>query len=257
MYWSKMYQADTNKKWSKTKTSILKMMIEIGMGSNMLCTQCRSATNLRTNALGPWVTCQAPFRAGSVLFVGKVARGDCLGEEIADHLEDVTSFGESFIAESSWAYWSYTRAIIERVYGDLTTGIRHVSFTNIVKCNNETLQDTVDGTAKDFCIGKNRFIWKEVELIRPRLVIFYTHTGYDAFIREYRPSYGSSHIDNEDKQFTIGNKIMPWWDRSFFDDQPKEVLRFLRVGHPERKKKEDYVAAISKWITSHSQPINI
>lgn len=235
------------------KTAILQMMIDAGMGSNAVCVQCRSATSLRTNALGPWIVCEEPFRADSVLFVGKVARGDGLGELVADHLEDVTPFGESYLADSSWPYWAYTKAIIERVYGDLVTGIRRVSFTNMVKCNNETLQDTVNEQTRNFCIANNRFIWKEIDLIRPRLAIFYTHTAYDGQIVKYMPSYATSYVDNEDTEVPVGGKSMFWWDRSFMDAQGEEVLRLLRVGHPERKAKEEYVAAISSWISAHGK----
>ncbi len=232
------------------KTAIHQMMIDARMGSNSndLCKQCRAASNHVTNALGPYLVCDAEFSAKSILFVGKVARGDCLGPEIADQLEDVTAFGASSIAERSWPYYAYTRAIIERVYGDLATGIRHVSFTNMVKCNNETTPDTSDRTSKEFCIAKNRFIWEEIEVIRPRLVIFYTGTAYDDFIDGYMPVYASTRQNNENRRVVVGKKTMPWWSRSFYDDQQREVLKFLRVGHPERKKKEDYVDAVSRWI---------
>jgi len=234
------------------KTAIHQMMIDARMGSNSndLCKQCRWASNHVTNALGPYLVCDAEFSSISIMFVGKVARGDCLGPEIADQLEDVTLFGASSIAERSWPYYAYTRAIIECVYGDLATGIRHVSFTNMVKCNNETTPDTSDRTSKEFCIARNRFIWREIELIKPRFVIFYTGMAYDDFIDGYLPGYASSHQDNADQQVVIGKKLMPWWDRSFYDDQQREVLRFLRVGHPERKKKEDYVRVLSAWITA-------
>ncbi len=238
------------------KTSLHQMMIDARMGSNSndLCKQCRRASNHVTNALGPYLVCDAEFSANSILFIGKVARGDCLGPEIADQLEDVTAFGAASIAERSWPYYAYTRAIIERVYGDLATGIRHVSFTNMVKCNNETTPDTSDRTSKEFCIAKNRFIWREIEVIRPRLVIFYTGTAYDDFIDGYMPDFARSHQDNADREVVIGKKRMPWRDRSFFDDQQREVLRFLRVGHPERKKKEDFVRVLSEWITAQMKP---
>lgn len=235
------------------KTQILKMMIDEKMGSNELCQQCRSLSDKKTNALGPWVTCSEICPSKSLLFVGKVARGDDLGEEISECLEDVTAFGTSFIAKSSWAYWSYTRNIIEKVFGDLNAGLNQISFTNMIKCNNDTLQDTTESIIKDYCISKNRFIWKEIELIKPKLAIFYTHYDYDDFLDEYVPQNSVSFQDNESRthQVSIGKKTMPWWDRSFYDECQKEVFRFLRVGHPERKNKQDYVGKVSSWISTH------
>lgn len=239
------------------KNAIHQMMIDAGMGNNPLCKQCRSTSSVVTNALGPWIACDAQLSANSIFFVGKIAIGDSIGKEIADRLEDVTGFGALYLAEDSRAYYQYTREIIERVYGDLAIGIRHVSFTNLIKCNNETTPDTIDDTAKDFCIAKNRFVWREVEVVRPRLVIFYTHTTYDDYIADFRPTYATSHKDNEDKWVDIGNKTMPWWDRSFYDNHEREALRLLRVGHPMCKNKEDFVNALSSWILAHTNTTEI
>lgn len=238
------------------KNEIIKMMVDAGMGNNTICEKCRSVTNLHTNALGPWLVGDASLPGNRILFIGKIARGDCLGEEVADKLEDVTSFGESAISKFSWPYWSYTRAIIEQVYGDLHSGLRHVYFTNMVKCNNESCQDSANEKTREMCIARNRFIWKEIELIKPRLVILYTHTSYDNFINDYMPSYASSFVDNENKEVPIGKKSMVWWDRSFFDERGRETMRLLRIGHPERKKKIAYVEIVSSWISDHMDVAN-
>lgn len=228
----------------------------MGSNSNELCKQCRLASNHVTNAIGPYLVSNADVDNQSIVFVGKVARGDNFGVEIADRLEDVSSFGVNAVAQSPWPYYSYTRAIIERVYGDLTTGIPHVSFTNMVKCNNETTQDTSGHASKEFCIRKNQFIWKEIEVIKPRLVIFYTGRDYDAFIDAYLPTYACHKQDKPDKDVSIGEKLMPWWERSFYDTQQREVLKFLRVGHPERKKKEDFVSLLSAWIVGQFNAVS-
>ena len=209
------------------KTQILEMMKHDRMSSNATCNQCqtacRAAGSSLTNALGPWIVCDKHFAADSVLFVGKVARGDTLGGElIADDIEDVTEFGIRSIASNQSAYWAYTRAIIERVFGNLETGVKRVSFTNMVKCNDNdsgTTQDKTDYATREFCIEKNRFIWKELEIIRPRLVILYTNSLYDDYIARYLPRYAHSFKDNEKSHMVdIGEKTMPWWDRSYYDE---------------------------------------
>jgi hypothetical protein len=223
------------------KNKILQMMIAEKVGSNANCVQCRDSEEFLTHALSPWVICNKEKSSQSILFVGKIARGDYLGEEISDALENVVPFGTDFIKKSSWAYWAYTRAIIESVYGDLETGLKYISFSNMVKCNNESTPDTSSHAAKDQCIRKNQFIWKEIEILKPRLVIFYTNTDYDEFIDEFAPSYSTRHIDHTSRTnlVQIGAKSMPWWNRSFFDSHNSSVLTFIRVGHPERKKKEN------------------
>lgn len=232
------------------KTNILKMMINEGVGANPCCVECRENEGKLSNALSPWIVCEEQYNNDNILFVGKIARGDSLGEEIAQSLEDVIPFGTDFIKECSWAYWSYTRSIIETVYNDLETGLRHISFTNMIKCNNESTPDTSSYNAKVCCLRNNKFIWKEIELLKPRIAVFYTNTDYDEFIEEFQPSYSTrveNHTDRNER-VQVRGKTMPWWDRSFYDAQNNEVFRFLRVGHPERKSKEAFVGQVSEWI---------
>jgi len=232
------------------KDAILTMMLDEKVGENPLCINCRSRTNGLTHALTPWVVHKKGLSPQSILFVGKVARGDQLGEMISESLENVIPFGSDFIKKSAWPYWSYTRSIIESVYGDIETGLQHISFSNMVKCNNKSTPDTSSHESKDHCIRKNRFIWKEIETLKPRLIIFYTNTDYDEFIEEFMPSYSAECKNHTTRthRVEVGAKTMPWWERSFHNVQNEEVLRFLRVGHPERKNKADYTRSISEWI---------
>ncbi len=170
------------------KDPVLTMMLDEKVGENPLCINCRSRTNGLTHALTPWIVRKKETSSQSILFVGKVARGDQLGEMISESLEDVIPFGSDFIKKSAWPYWAYTRAIIESVYGDIETGLQHISFSNMVKCNNKSTPDTSSNESKDHCIRKNQFIWKEIEALKPRLIIFYTNTDYDEFIEEFLPS---------------------------------------------------------------------
>lgn len=229
---------------------VIDMMLTEKVGCNTICKECRADGGKMTNALGPWLTCDPSLSAQSILFVGKVARGDSMGEEIADQLEDVRCLGADFIRNSSWPYYSYTREIITSVFGTLEIGLPYVSFTNIVKCNNESTNDTTPWHTKEFCINKNAFIWKEVEVIKPKIIVFYTHTNYDVFIDAFMPSYARSFKDGEETAIEIGQKTMPWWERTYFDETEKLVLTILRVGHPERKKKEDFTSLVADWIKS-------
>ena len=42
--------------------------------------------------------------------------------------------------------------------------------------------------------------------------------------------------------------MMPWWHREFYTENNKLELEFLRIGHPERKKKVDFVNKVVDWI---------
>ena len=71
----------------------IKTLIESGIGINSICQQCRQKEKNLTKALGPWFTCDQESLSENILFVGKVARGDCLGKELNPFFEDVQDFG--------------------------------------------------------------------------------------------------------------------------------------------------------------------
>ena len=112
------------------------------------------------------------------------------------------------------------------------------------------MQDTSNYAAKDYCIRRNQFIWKEISMLRPRLAIFYTHTNYDEFLVEFLPSYASHYKDIRRELVPIGAKMMPWWERRYFDDSENGVLDILRIGHPMCKARKPFVTAVSEWIKS-------
>lgn len=235
------------------------MMVKESVGSKPSCVECRNHEKNLSNALSPWLVCDEQAKSESIIFVGKTARGDCIGEEIAPLLEDVVPFGTDFIKKSSWAYWSYTRSIIENVFGDLETGLKNISFTNMIKCNNESTPDTSSYDAKVCCLRKNRFIWKEFDILTPRLAVFYTNTDYDEFIKVFRPNASVKYEDHTDinHRKQVGRKTMPWWERSFYDSNNNEIFRFLRIGHPERMLKNIFVKLVSDWIRNQKGiPIN-
>jgi len=231
----------------------LSTLIDAGTGSNPVCQECRQKTPGLSRALGPWLLGSPVKQATKVLFVGKVARGDCIGEEVAPNFEDVSPFGEAFIFQSSWPYWAYTRDIIVAVFGSLEDGIPHVAFTNIIKCNNESTADTTTYFTKTSCIDSNQFIWKEIESQHPQRIVFYTANDYDEQIMRFMPSFADRFVDTIDTHVQIGQKWMPWWERIFYDSGGTEVLRFIRVGHPERKLRCDFVSAITNWLTKNEE----
>jgi hypothetical protein len=112
------------------------------------------------------------------------------------------------------------------------------------------MNDSTPYNAKVCCIDENKFIWKEVDIIKPRRIIFYTHYYYDDFIERFRPQYQLRFKDLTDRQFriSVGGKTSLYWHRDFFDANENIICSFLRVSHPMMKNREDFIEAIVDWL---------
>lgn len=89
---------------------------------------------------------------------------------------------------------------------------------------------------------------RELEILRPARLIFYTWWDYDEYIDDL--SLGAEKHDNTDADATraVGRKQIPWWHRTFRSDGRTQA-QFLRTAHPERKKRDDFVKAVVDWVT--------
>lgn len=230
------------------KEQLFNLYYSIKIGQNDTCKNCISNEEYLTRPL-------SLYFAGShfdeldntVLFVGKTAIG---GDDfpIVDSLfSDTTKFGElSLDLEEEYAtrraFYSYTNEIIKRHFGTYEEGKKYTALTNIVKCNNTSTEDETSYNLKVHCIDKLGVIWKEIEILKPKRVVFYTARKYDNFIRNYTPINAHEVIDVEN------NYEDCWWHRRFIDKEQKTICDFLRVYHPERKNKEMYVSKVVNWL---------
>lgn len=100
---------------------------------------------------------------------------------------------------------------------------------------------------KESCLGRLKVFQAEVELLKPKLIVFYTGPSYDTYLENI--SFGDDSIDHkpEDNFVRNGGKKMRWWYREF-TLKGKPVLRFLRTSHPERQDKDGFVRKVSRWI---------
>lgn len=238
------------------KQILISRFLSDNIGINSFCKECRESGEIITTPLTPYLVPSSNDEPNEkILFVGKVARGDSIGEMVAEKLEDVTSFGEEYLKESSWAFYAYTREILEKYYGSLDIAISHVSFSNMVKCNNESTNDTTPWETKICCIEKNRFIWKEIEILKPKRIIFYTHYYYDYFIKDFLPDncMYTKDITNDKNRIKIGNRSSLFWHRNFYNADNKIICSFLRVSHPMMKKKDEFVNAIVTWLEKYKK----
>lgn len=159
---------------------ILSCYNEIDLGTCEVCTRCHSDNpTLYSKAVGMWFV--GKFFEGQknrVLFIGKNARG----MPATEYKENQNNNG--FLAEfrysrenlidKSWPYWSYTKEISKRLFGDMV--MEAVAFTNMVKCNGSDTIDTTTESMKGYCIGDLAVVRREIEIIKPTHIVLYTGT---------------------------------------------------------------------------------
>lgn len=140
----------------------------------------------------------------------------------------------------SWPYWRYIRTIAEDIYGE--NGFAYIAYTNIIKCNNSATKDNTSKLVKDNCINKMQVLKKEIEVLKPKKVIFLTSWYYDNYFNSIFNNI--KNINN--KKVKIGTYSMPWSE--FYGEINDNKIKVLRIGHPEHKTKLDYVNALVEWI---------
>ena len=237
------------------KEQLITQLIKEQIGNNSICKLCRSENSIDTIPLSPYLISENDSLPNErIMFIGKTARGDGIGEYIDDTIEDVTKFGNDFIRNSSWAFYSYTNEIIQRYFGDFEKGIKNITFSNMVKCNNSSMTDTTPYGAKICCVEKNKFIWKEVDIIKPKRIIFYTHYYYDDFIESFRPKNCTKvkDITNRNERIKVGRKTSLFWHRELYDNANNLICSFLRTSHPMMKNRIDFIDCIYEWLNKTS-----
>lgn len=242
-----------------TKETIFELYDHLKIGANETCQKCISHNSTSfSKPMSLWyVGTQFKDDSQKILFVGKVARGTILSEKsTSKNFLDVTNEGERFISQNKWAFWSYTRNILENVYGNCDEGVQKTAFSNLIKCNDSLGKDKTLKSTKNYCLNELGVFWKEVAILNPKKIIFYTGKSYDSYIEKYMPSLKFKDISDKTSYIYIGAKKMPYWHRTFFDKNNNVILEFLRVGHPERKKKKEFVLTIENWIKGTNNSLN-
>lgn len=227
------------------------MYADIEIGKNVICRNCiRTHERLDERLSKPisiWhVGDRFHFDRYKVLFVGKLARRSP-GKQTRFGYLDSRQRGEELFFDSSWAYWSYTREIVSQLYGSPEKGWDRIAFTNLVKCNNSDSVDRATTEMKSNCINRLGVFWRELQILKPRKVIFYTHRGYDDYIEPYRTESSFRDISSRTHERRNGGKNILWWHRQFREGN-RVVLEFLRTSHPERQDKAGFVNKLTRWI---------
>ncbi len=233
-----------------TKEELFESYKNLNLGKNPICEKCIEFNNSSffSKPISVWkVGDEFQNETNRILFVGKVHRGENLGPMINDSFQDATKVGNSLLEYNSWAYWSYTREIIKSVHGNIKKGKEKIAFTNLIKCNNSRTTDETTDFTKKSCLSDLKVVWNEIKILKPNKIIFYTNTDYDNYIINYKPSENFEDLTDKHKKVKIGAKFMPWWNRVFYDENGEIITEFLRVGHPERLKKAEFISKVSNW----------
>ena len=94
---------------------------------------------------------------------------------------------------------------------------------------------------KEYCIIKQQFIATEINQINPKKIIFYTHPNYDKYLKKI------FHIEQENHLMVqLGKKNVDFW--CFVINLNGKKISCLRTGHPERKKKSDFVSKTVQFL---------
>lgn len=227
--------------YNNAEKRLLELYEKMELGKSKICRDCRLECDM-SMPIGCWFVGNHFYdNEKRILFVGKNARGN--PGNVHGAFMNQFEYVRDLLWKKSWPYWSYTYAISETIYGTNTP--EYIAFTNLVKCNNSPNIDKTPDNVKDYCIKQLGVLRKEIEIILPTHIIFYTSWDYDKYIHEIFEQFDI----NYNTKKLIGNKNMPWMEATAMLD--KNEMKVLRVGHLERKKKEDFVNSIVDWIKSN------
>jgi hypothetical protein len=245
-----------------SEADVFELYKSLDLWKNSTCKACQAICEAKGLPLsGPisiWQVGEA-FNSDErrLMFVGKTARGQLGTQEEAEREISINGFvngtfdADSMFADKSWPYWSYVAECLVKLYGSADAGWSKIAFTNMVKCNTSSTIDNLPYAIKQNCIDELSVIWRELEILRPKNVILFTHTDYDDHIERYTAGLEVREITKRSSYIPNGKKRMIWWEREYHSMTGLN-FRLLRTSHPERQKKESFVANIVAWVRGES-----
>jgi len=165
-----------------------------------------------------------------------------------------------------YRYWRAIKKISQKVHStkqDPLEFLENIFITNLVKCNFLECQDSYENiTGFEYFSNCLDIFEKEIEIVKPSHVIFFTNDYYDSLVDDLHFGYEDSDCEWEDlsskyhrkqvSQRAIKNKNVSWWHRVFREGgTPK--MHFLRTRHPQGAPAEfedEIVHWIRKWRNS-------
>jgi hypothetical protein len=156
-----------------------------------------------------------------------------------------------------YRYWKCIKNVSDKVYSTEKDGLdflKNIFITNLVKCNvvGNNYRDKTDFEYYKNCID---IFEKEIEIVAPSHVIFFTGDSFDSLMEKLRFGYGESDwkdCSSKDciRQITARKKVkrksVHWWHRTFYRDG-RPSMHFLRTNHPQGTP-EEFDSEIVNWI---------
>ena len=219
-----------------------------------LSVECDKCDAKHKKPLLPWqIGDNYPSKQGGIFIAGKPHRGK-EGEpknsiKRNNKILDGRIRGKKLFYESNWAYWSYTKDILNSIYETTENSWNNIAFSNIIKCSSTSGYDKTSRKCAEQCITKNQVIFEEIKLLKPKKIIFYTWSLHrDLFDKVPFAQNGAikEHTDKKHRK-KCGKKQLGWWDRSMMATWGGDV-DFLITGHPQFMKKAEYIAMVSQWL---------
>jgi hypothetical protein len=192
--------------------------------------------------------------------LGKSHRDDRPTLELPGGIQDGRATADELQAGSTWPYWSYIRQALERVYGDWRTGWKVVARSNLVKCTSVRKgmksADVTTNTMRNQCMRELGVVRQELRLLKPDMLILLTGEDYDEYIPclSSSPADGVRWLGDQGHKIPCGEKRL--LTQEFTIELDSRTIFGLRLGHPERMKKNQYVAHLANWWRSRSREIS-
>ena len=221
---------------------------ELVLLKNKICDKCDA---LIKHPVMPWIVGDNYFKSvEKVLFIGKPHRG-VPGEEFPSGILDPREPHLDWLMDCPWPYWSYTKEILISLYGN-DDPWDYCPFTNIIKCTNvggegNPTNDATTYHMAECCIRDLGVIFKEIEVLKPQHIIFYTYSLYPELLSNLPFANSITETTNQNHKVRCGEKNLGWWTRLAKTSWSNNV-KILVTGHPERMKKDHFVSLITDWI---------
>lgn len=259
---------ETNEAPQGLLCQVLKMYKDLHFLQNPTCEVCKPK---HKNPLSLWqVGNKFAEDEHKILFVGKTARGDWGEPESNGYSQKpLRVAGKRFLKGGS-PYWRYTCEIVSKLYGSPEEGWDRIAFTNIIKCPDTKTVDKTEDSVKENCICKLAVIQKEIEILEPKNVIFYTGNKYDRYIdnliNELKVYFKAERIDIKERDVFLSTRIGPrprgsnrnsrqkkandlkYCRKELIGSNGDKIMRFLITSHPERQPKARFVDKLVAWI---------
>lgn len=218
---------------------------------NKHCKNCDVGEQFKRPLLPWYIGSRFSETSERIVFVGKTHRDDLSARSRHDRYQDRSGEveGDHGYWNGSWAFWSYTKAIIERVYGESVDSLQRVAITNLVKCASTANVDRTTPGMIDECVRNIGVIWRELAKLEARNIVFYTYHLYPSSLENPPISNQCLNVNgsNIDTMVDCGAKQIGFWERECLTEWHPNV-RILVTSHPGTKKKDDFVDRIAGWI---------